>query len=69
MLPGLAVGLPVSQGQQIGTIDVSGCTSGPHTHIARYLSGVAVNFTMSGCVMRFDGGNMFFDDRDPDPDD
>ena len=49
-LPGLQVGQAVSQGQEIGTLDNSGCQQGAHLHVGRYPpSGAAVNFTIP-CV-------------------
>ncbi|MGX5475922.1 M23 family metallopeptidase [Bacillus toyonensis] len=35
-LPGLKLGEPVKLGQQIGTVDLSGDSCGPHVHMARY---------------------------------
>jgi murein DD-endopeptidase MepM/ murein hydrolase activator NlpD len=64
ILPALAtIGTHVSEGQQIGTIDISGCTSAPHTHIQRKVSGVLVNFT-SQCNYHFDDPGGYYDDSD-----
>jgi hypothetical protein len=46
--PALVVGAVIDSGYSIGTLDNSGCQSGPHLHMARYVNGVAVNFT-NGC--------------------
>lgn len=35
-LPGLKIGDPIMIGQQIGTVDISGDSCGPHVHMARY---------------------------------
>ncbi|MGH9431862.1 MAG: M23 family metallopeptidase [Terriglobia bacterium] len=46
-LGGIVMGACVSAGQEIGTLDKSGCQSGAHTHIARKNpSGIPVNFTI-----------------------
>lgn len=61
----VAQGDPVSAGQQIGTVDISGCTSGPHVHMARHSSaGVIVNFTIPCDNSHFDAANTFYDDSD-----
>jgi murein DD-endopeptidase MepM/ murein hydrolase activator NlpD len=62
---GIAVGKLVTAGQQIGTIDASGCQSGRHTHIGRYdPNGVAVNFTVP-CSYPTQFSNDDLDDGDP----
>jgi murein DD-endopeptidase MepM/ murein hydrolase activator NlpD len=57
-------GTHVTGGQQIGTIDISGCTSAPHTHIQRKVSGVLVNFTMPCDNSHFDNPSGYYDDSD-----
>jgi len=48
--PTVAVGTPVTQGQQIGVTDNSGCQSGAHIHMRRTdPNGTPVNFTIP-CV-------------------
>jgi hypothetical protein len=65
ILPSLATkGTHVTGGQQIGTIDISGCTSAPHTHIQRKVSGVLVNFTMPCDNSHFDNPSGYYDDSD-----
>jgi murein DD-endopeptidase MepM/ murein hydrolase activator NlpD len=65
ILPALAtLGTHVTAGQQIGTIDISGCTSGPHTHIQRKVGGVLVNFTMPCDNSHFDNPSTYYDDSD-----
>jgi murein DD-endopeptidase MepM/ murein hydrolase activator NlpD len=65
ILPALAtMGTHVTGGQQIGTIDISGCTSGPHTHIQRKVSGVLVNFTIPCDNSHFDDPSLYYDDSD-----
>jgi hypothetical protein len=55
---------PVTAGQQIGTVDISGCTTGPHTHIERWLNGVRVNFTLPCDNSHFDPADSWVDDTD-----
>lgn len=65
ILPSLATrGTHVAGGQQIGTIDISGCTSAPHTHIQRKVNGVLVNFTMPCINSQFDDPSTYYDDSD-----
>lgn len=65
ILPTLAtVGIHVTAGQQIGTIDLSGCTGKEHTHIQRKVAGVLVNFTMPCDNSHFDSSTTFYDDSD-----
>ncbi len=65
ILPTLAtIGTHVTGGQQIGTIDISGCTSAPHTHIQRKVNGVLVNFTMPCDNSHFDDPSTYYDDSD-----
>ena len=67
ILPALAqqpTPIPITGGQQIGTIDISGCTSGPHTHIQRKFNGVLVNFTMPCDNSHFDDPSTYYDDSD-----
>lgn len=46
-LPSIVKGVKVTAGQEIGTLDNSGCQSGAHTHVARKdSSGNPVNFTL-----------------------
>jgi len=46
-LASIQVGTKVTAGQELGTLDNSGCQSGPHLHTGRYDSnGAAVNFTV-----------------------
>jgi hypothetical protein len=54
----------VTGGQQIGTIDISGCTSAPHTHIQRKRNGVLVNFTIPCDNSHFDDPSTYYDDSD-----
>ncbi|GEM_PF-7066831 len=56
--------IAVTGGQQIGTIDISGCTSAPHTHIQRKVNGVLVNFTMPCDNSHFDDPGSYYDDSD-----
>lgn len=64
--PSVSVGQNVSAGTQIGTLDNSGCQSGPHLHVARKnSSGNPVNFTIP-CVnptpsTSFDDGDVLDD--------
>lgn len=58
------VGTHVTGGQQIGTIDLSGCTSAAHTHIQRKIGGVLVNFTRPCDNSHFDDPSTFYDDSD-----
>jgi len=65
ILPSLAtIGTHVAGGQQIGTIDISGCTSAPHTHIQRKVNGVLVNFTTPCDNSHFDDPSGYYDDSD-----
>jgi murein DD-endopeptidase MepM/ murein hydrolase activator NlpD len=44
---GLSVGMRVEASQQIGTVDVSGCSTGPHVHMQRRKpAGNLVNFSV-----------------------
>lgn len=52
----------VNAGQQIGTVDISGCTSGPHVHMNRKINGVVVNFTIPCDNSHFDAGDTWYDD-------
>jgi murein DD-endopeptidase MepM/ murein hydrolase activator NlpD len=65
----ISVGQCVTAGQQIGTLDNSGCQSGAHTHIARKnSSGIPVNFTLP-CTNPIPKTNFFdglVDDSVPD---
>lgn len=46
-LPTIAKGVCVAAGQQLGTLDNSGCQSGPHLHVGRKdPNGIPVNFTI-----------------------
>lgn len=48
---GITVGTNVSQGQQIGTLDNSGCQSGPHLHVGRLdPNNSPVNFRIILCT-------------------
>jgi len=50
MTPSVSNGQFISQGQQIGTIDSSGCQSKHHVHVARKdPSNNSVNFVIPGC--------------------
>ena len=62
-LPGLSEGQTVSAGQQVGTVDNSGCTSGPHVHMSRKQAGTVVNFTIPCDNSHFDSSG-FYDDSD-----
>lgn len=62
ILPGLGVNSPVSVGQQIGTVDTSGCSSGPHTHIELRINNVLVNFTLPCDNSHFDAAGTWYDD-------
>jgi len=67
ILPNLAqmtIPIHVNGGQQIGTIDISGCTSAPHTHIQRRVNGALVNFTMPCDNSHFDDPSAYYDDSD-----
>jgi len=65
ILPALAtIGTHVTGGQQIGTIDISGCTSAPHTHIQRKVNGILVNFTIPCVNSHFDDPSTYYDDSD-----
>jgi murein DD-endopeptidase MepM/ murein hydrolase activator NlpD len=57
-------GTHVNGGVQIGTIDISGCTSAPHTHIQRKVGGVLVNFTMPCDNSHFDDPGTYYDDSE-----
>lgn len=51
MTPIVSVGQYVTQGQEIGTIDSSGCQSKHHVYVARKdPSNNPVNFVIPGCV-------------------
>jgi len=67
--PTVAVGTPVTQGQQIGVTDNSGCQSGGHIHMRRTdPSGTPVNFTIP-CVNPVPKNNFYdglVNDDDPD---
>ncbi|MGH9395361.1 MAG: M23 family metallopeptidase [Terriglobia bacterium] len=60
----LSVGQTVNTGDQIGTIDISGCTSGPHTHISARLNGSIINFTLPCDNSHFDDPSTWYDDSD-----
>jgi hypothetical protein len=62
-LPGLSEGQTVSAGQQVGTVDNSGCTSAPHVHMSRKQAGTVVNFTIPCDNSHFDSSG-FYDDSD-----
>ncbi len=62
-LPSLAEGQQVNAGQQVGTVDLSGCTSGPHVHMSRKQAGKIVNFTIPCDNSHFDSSG-FYDDSD-----
>jgi murein DD-endopeptidase MepM/ murein hydrolase activator NlpD len=50
MNPSVSTGTHVNAGDQIGTLDSSGCQSGPHLHVGRKdPNGASVNFTIP-CV-------------------
>ena len=67
--PSVAVGVQVSQGQQIGVTDNSGCQSGGHIHMRRTdHNGTPVNFTIP-CVNPLPTNNFadgLVDDDVPD---
>jgi murein DD-endopeptidase MepM/ murein hydrolase activator NlpD len=67
--PTVAVGTPVTQGQQIGVTDNSGCQSGGHIHMRRTdPNGTPVNFTVP-CVNPLPTTNFsdgVVNDDDPD---
>ena len=63
VLPSIAINTAVSAGQQIGTVDISGCTSGPHVHM-QSKSGVTINFTIPCDGSHFDDASTFYDDSD-----
>jgi hypothetical protein len=69
MTPSVTVGAHVNAGDQIGTLDSSGCQSGPHLHVGRKdPNGASVNFTIP-CVnplptTKFDDGTI--DDNVPE---
>ena len=61
---GLAPGQPVAAGQQIGTADLSGCTTGVHTHIERWSRPDVKdlrNFEITGCAGSGGTGTPFAD--------
>lgn len=60
--PTVSQGTSVSAGQQIGTVDISGCTSGPHVHMASALNGAVINFTIPCDNSHFDGADTWYDD-------
>jgi hypothetical protein len=63
--PTVSNGQRVTAGQQIGTVDVSGCSSGPHVHVQREVSGSKVNFVLTNCApnaSKYDLGNTWYDD-------
>lgn len=61
-LPGLYDDEAITAGQEIGTVVLSGCSSGPHTHIQATIGGVLVNFTLPCDNSHFDGGSYWYDD-------
>jgi murein DD-endopeptidase MepM/ murein hydrolase activator NlpD len=64
ILASLSNGSTVSGGQEIGTIDLSGCTSAEHTHVIRRVGGIPVNFTMPCDNSHFDNPTGYYDDSD-----
>jgi murein DD-endopeptidase MepM/ murein hydrolase activator NlpD len=68
-LAGISVGDSISQDQQIGTLDNSGCQSAPHLHVGRLdATNLPVNFTIP-CVnptpfTSFGDGTIDDDDTD-----
>lgn len=62
--PTVAQGATVAAGQQIGTVDISGCSTGDHVPIGRYLNGAVVNFTLPCDNSHFDPATNWMDDTD-----
>ncbi len=63
--PTVTKGQSVTAGQQIGTVDTSGCSSGPHVHMQRKANGSMVNFVVTGCAPnppKYDLANTWYDD-------
>jgi murein DD-endopeptidase MepM/ murein hydrolase activator NlpD len=63
-LPGLAEHQPVNAGDQVGTVDMSGCTDAPHVNMSRKQAGQIVNFTITGCDNSHFDASGFYDDSD-----
>ncbi len=62
--PTVTQGATIAAGQQIGTVDISGCSTGAHTHISRKLNGATVNFTLPCDNSHFDPAANWIDDTD-----
>jgi murein DD-endopeptidase MepM/ murein hydrolase activator NlpD len=61
---GITVGKDVNAGDQIGTADLSGCTTGVHTHIELWSTPTVknrLNFTITGCAGSGGTGTPFAD--------
>lgn len=68
-LSGITVGTPITQGQQLGTLDNSGCQSGPHLHVGRLDPNAhPVNFTIpcTNPLPKTAFGDGLVDDDDTD---
>lgn len=63
-LLGLVDGQEVSTSRQIGTVDISGCTSAPHTHMSARLNGSLINFTLPCDNSHYDDPSTWYDDSD-----